>query len=131
VHIVTDAAGRRLGVAGAVIDLAGTGPEQEPPMGGLDPDAPQWSGTWETTATRLAIGHTASLADQSAPIVVRPEDITDMPASGLSFAEGRCRSCVAKVTMFHPDADGTILFVLEHQQGCRTLRRLLAAAGVS
>jgi hypothetical protein len=98
-------------------------------MGGLDPDAPQWSGTWETTATRLAIGHTASLADQSAPIVVHPEDITGMPESGLSFMEGRCRSCVAKVTMFHPDADGTILVVLEHQRGCRTLRRLLAAAG--
>lgn len=113
---ITHDPGRRLEVQ--VIDLAVPHPE-----GGFDPEAGLTLTTMRVTG-RLMIGHTASLADPDAPILVREADIASPPPSGLSWAEGRCPGCIARVSI-HRDGQGTLM-ILEHQPGCRAFRRLLA-----
>jgi hypothetical protein len=104
-----------------VIDLAVPHPE-----GGMNPEAGLVL-TEMPVRGRFLIGHTASLADPDAPVIVRQADITSRPDSGLSAAKGRCPRCIAKTAIWRSDAE-TVL-VLEHQAGCRAFRKLLRRAG--
>jgi hypothetical protein len=106
------------GHARSVIELAGTGPEAEPPT---------FVTEHTVTGSRFLIGHTRDLADPGEPVIVREADISSPPASGLAYAEGRCPSCTARVTI-GSIGDGDVLMVLEHQEGCRAFGRLLAKA---
>jgi hypothetical protein len=112
---VTDDNGHVLGVAARVIDLAE--PEPGPPLY-LTPMA--------VSGTRFVVGHTANLADPAEPVIVRQCDISDPPASGLAFAEGRCGGCTARVTLGNLGDD--VMMILEHQPRCRAFRKLLAQA---
>ena len=117
-----DYTGQILGYAAREINLVGTGPEPEPPLF-LTP--------MEVTGTRFMIGHTRNLADPAEPVIVREADISDPPASGLGYAEGRCGECTARVTVGSIGGSGDVMMVLEHQDGCRAFRELLAQAGKS
>jgi hypothetical protein len=104
------------GTASAVIDLAG------PQMGGHDPSVPQ---VMTTLAVRgkLLVGHTASLADPDAPILIDP---TATAYPGARAADLRCPRCVAKVDV--GELDGATLAVLGHEPGCRALAGMLRRA---
>lgn len=104
-----------------VIDLARPHPE-----GGMDPEAGLALTEMDVTG-RVMLGHTASLADPDAPILVRETDINGPPDSGLGYAEARCPRCIAKVTICRSDAETMI--VLEHRPGCRAFRKMLRQAG--
>jgi hypothetical protein len=103
------------------IDLAVPHPE-----GGYDPEAGLVLTEHQVTGVFM-VGHTASLTDPDAPIILREADISDRPGSGLGMAEGRCVRCVTRSRIIRGD-DGTML-LLEHQPGCTWFHKLLRRAG--
>jgi hypothetical protein len=112
--------GAHLGWAKAIIDL--TNGEAEPPV---------YLTPMEVTGTRFMIGHTRNLADRAEPVIVREADISDPPASGMGYAEGRCGECTGQGHVGSIGGSGDVMMVLEHQDGCRVLRELLDQAGMS
>jgi hypothetical protein len=68
---------------------------------------------------RLRVGHTRSLSDPAAPILV-DERATAWP--GAAAADLRCPSCAAAVTIARGAAE--TLAVIEHQRGCPELAAL-------
>ncbi len=115
--------GQRIPVPGgtctAVIDLAG-GPD-EPRRGGHDPSVPQIMTTLAVRG-KLLVGHTRSLSDESAPIVIEREAYP-----GARLVDLRCTACVARVDV--GQLDGATLAVLGHEPGCRALAQMLRRAG--
>ena len=75
---------------------------------------------------RLITGHTASLADQDAPVIIRAADTIE--PGGAVYADARCRTCTASVSvgLLEPDT----LVVLEHEAGCAELAALVREAGL-
>jgi hypothetical protein len=106
----------------AVIDLAdGAGPE----YGGYDARARQIFYPLAVRG-RLRIGHTRSLSDPDAPILIDPRDTIYPGAAG---ADLRCGECIAKVDI--GELDGDTLAVLGHEPGCAWLAAALTEAGLS
>jgi hypothetical protein len=89
--------------------------------GGFDPEAPLVL-TGMRVAGRVMIGHTASLDDPAAPVLIREADISDYPGGAL-YVEGRCPSCTARAAIFRDE--GETLLVLEHAADCAELAALL------
>jgi hypothetical protein len=113
---ITDDNGQQLGWAAAIIDLSsGSGP---PPV--------HLHGH-RVTGTRFLIGHTRDLADPAEPVVIREQDISQPPASGMSYADGTCPGCRAKAVL--GTLDGDVMLILQHERHCRVLRKLLRQAG--
>jgi hypothetical protein len=111
--------------AGRTIDLS-NGPHNRPRRGGRDPGVPRVF-TQHQIRGVLRIGHTADFADPLAPIIIREADDVRPELGGMGYADGRCSSCVT-----HPHLaigeDQTIM-ILEHEDGCPELERLLRLAG--
>jgi hypothetical protein len=105
------------GTAARVLDLA-----NPHPGGGMDPEAPLVLTEWQVTG-RVMTGHTASLDDPDAPVLIREADISDYPGGAL-YVEGRCPGCIAKTAIFRDE--GETLLVLEHRPSCRAFRELLS-----
>jgi len=114
VHIVTDAAGQVLGVAGAIIDL--TNPEAEE-MGGRDPRAPMMIGALFVQG-QLNIGHTYDLANPDARIYLE-----EQPERGrVRDPDLRCDECVTKTDIGYQH--GMTWVVMEHTRSCTWLARI-------
>jgi hypothetical protein len=106
------------GTASAVIELAnGSG---EPERGGSDPEVPQVMMPVRVTG-RLRTAHTWDLADPDEPVWI-DERADAYP--GAQVADLRCPRCVTKLDI--GQLDGDTIAVLQHQPGCRWLRRFLA-----
>lgn len=120
---VTPQPGRRLDVQGgtcsAIIDLANPA---EPERGGHDPAAPQSRGTLLVSGRLLRVGHTWALSDPDEPVFI--DASADVHPGGRAAADLRCTGCVARVDIGR--LDGDTLAVLEHERGCRWLRKFLA-----
>jgi hypothetical protein len=98
------------GTASDVIDLA-SGPD------------PQILAPFTVTG-HLVIGHTASLADPDAPVIVRQGDVIAPDAA--QTIDLRCARCTATLSL--GPLDGHTLALLEHEDGCSWFRQLLAEA---
>jgi hypothetical protein len=110
---ITDSAGRVLGFAAGVLDLAGTGPE----MGGKDPAAPL-TFTTLLVVGRLRIGHTFALDDPDAPIWMEEQP----PPGRVRDPDFRCSFCVTKSSIARQYGDTFV--ILEHTRTCRWMRRM-------
>ena len=102
----------------SVINLAGD--PDEPERGGRDPGVPQVMMPLQVRG-RLRTAHTWDLADPDEPVWI-DERADAYP--GAKVADLRCPRCVTKLDIGH--LDGDTIAVLQHQPGCRWLRRFLA-----
>ena len=89
--------------------------------GGYDPEAPQRIATLLVSG-RLRTGHTWDLADPSAPVWI--DEAADVHPGGAAVADLRCPRCVTKLDIGRIGTD--TVAILEHQRGCRWLRKFLA-----
>ncbi len=113
---IRDYAGRHLGWAAGVIDLAS--PEAEE-MGGKDPRAPLTLATLLVRGGRLNVGHTFAAADPDAPIWLEERPVT--PSSEW-YQDFRCDHCVTKSILVYQH--GATWLIFEHTRSCRWLRRI-------
>jgi hypothetical protein len=108
------------------VSVSSGGNHKQPRCGGLDPEVPQVLTTWQVMGPVL-VGHTPDMDDPDAPIVVREGTAILPGADGTGYADGRCGSCVAHMTIAR-GGDGTLLNI-EHQAGCPVMAGLLRMAG--
>lgn len=100
--------------------------DEQPWRSGLEPEVPQVLTGWRVNGL-VQIGHTASLDDESAPIVVHQSPL--MPSAlGVAAVDARCRACVAHLIIARGE-DRTLL-ILQHQRSCRELAHWLRQAGM-
>lgn len=94
-----------------------------PERGGRDPGMPLVLTSLKVTG-RLITGHTWSIADPDAPVIVAETAIIE-PSADI-FTDLRCPGCVARVEI-GPCAGDTLALV-EHQDGCAELAALALRA---
>ena len=71
---------------------------------------------------RFMVGHTRSFTDPDAPILIEESEVRTGPGE----VDALCRTCAPRSQLGRLGAD--TLLLVEHQPGCRALRKLAAKA---